>query len=772
MDPFGLSDDEAETRLQVLRKWVAQPIPTLPWTDPEPAFIGGHILIGSKHHASNVELLVSLGVTAVLNCASAGISRLPIDEFKDKGIRYAFTNIQDHHHYPILHDKKGICSKHFQDARTLHSEVKEAGGKVLFFCVAGQNRSAALAIACRLLDGEPLEDVLMLCAKQRSFILENIGFQRQIVELESVLNQLSESTSEHASKRLKTNNGDYLNVCIPRTVSFSTQSLQRSSSPEATPSVEVELLVPGLCTMDVRIPKESSIAEVKRILIDHVDRHLLAYSEKPAYVSKSWVVLAMFGYDDMYDLPLEEEAIGFNVLVARIRSMFGLNVVENGVNSIVTWNEKCRFALVIFAVVKNKEDAVEEPWFFRHEERPGAPATLLKNSLRSTHLRSWDFGSGQPYSSKQPIVFSFGEGTKDKKAFMKVSRSDAVPQQFNVPGEGGILGMGANAIVHRVEMAPILDGNGATSVKDIPDEQCLDTAVKRWFTLGKMLASLEKTSEAGMAKRLRLANSLNSDGRVQFFYGLGVALASNNKNHEEYKFETTLLARYQEEFSSYTMKKFMDDYTTVLTDAPDDARPALERLQSEFTVMKVKVLLVSLLSGFRDLTLMGVQSFDFNHLNNVLVSRDYRMVRLIDIDGNSKGSLAFPSEQPAQPSPEEGSDQLHYSKPALDIDLHLILPMVVHRLILGKGRGVAFVNRTISQIWQAKTDDAAKAIIQDVIRENFYPVRKPGSDAAVCKHISKMAEWFYALVKKHVPWSNWTRDIYDAMRCIDHLPIS
>jgi hypothetical protein len=91
---------------------------------------------------------------------------------------------------------------------------------------------------------------------------------------------------------------------------------------------------------------------------------------------------------------------------------------------------------------------------------------------------------------------------------------------------------------------------------------------------------------------------------------------------------------------------------------------------------------VSLLNGFRDLTLMGVQvrkcceirnvrffilptdsadsvfhhahgvitttnvalpwyrqAFDFNHMNNVLISRDCRKARLIDIDVNSKGSI-------------------------------------------------------------------------------------------------------------------------------------
>ena len=102
-----------------------------------------------------------------------------------------------------------------------------------------------------------------------------------------------------------------------------------------------------------------------------------------------------------------------------------------------------------------------------------------------------------------------------------------------------------------------------------------------------------------------------------------------------------MLSQYQEDFSSYTLKQFMDDYTQVLNEG--DLTPAeewrIKEMQSKFTLIKVKVLLVSLLNGFRDLTLMGVQAFDFNHMNNVLISRDCRKARLIDIDGNSKGSI-------------------------------------------------------------------------------------------------------------------------------------
>lgn len=446
--------------------------------------------------------------------------------------------------------------------------------------------------------------------------------------------------------------------------------------------------------------------------------------------------------------------------------MFGLTVIEEGANLLVHWNAKCRFALVILSVVGEERDSVQLPWLFKHTERPGAPATLLENTLRSTHLRAWDFETGQAFDSTEPIVFSFGEGLNDKRAFMNISRSNQAPQQFDAPGEGGILGMGSNAIVHRVELRPTSSKDGACDSMEGSTEQYLDAAVKRSFTLSKMVASLESKSEAGMAKRLRLANSLNKHGRVLYFYGLGLALSCNSRNHEEYKFEAVLLSRHQEEFSSYTMKNFMADYIKPPLRAPLEVQAAVKKMQADFSLIKVKELLVSLLSAFRDLTLMGVQAFDFNHLSNVLISRDYRMVRLIDIDGNSRGSIQIPCGRAA------GKPDHPFAQPALDVDLHTILPVVVQQLILGKGRGAPFVTDIVRQIWQAKADEDAKGIIRDVIQDNFYPITAPGTEDSVEKHVFKVTEWFYALLKKHFPWSNWTNDIYDAMRCIDHLPIT
>merc|ERR1719401_1639626 len=121
----------------------------------------------------------------------------------------------------------------------------------------------------------------------------------------------------------------------------------------------------------------------------------------------------MFGYNNDYDIPLEAEAVDVKVQLERMELMFGLTATLKDGKPHVTWNEKCRFALVIFSVVRvptcpGTHTGIEEmklrdhdddpskspeqvPWTFEHEERPNAPATLLQNTLSSTRLRAWDF---------------------------------------------------------------------------------------------------------------------------------------------------------------------------------------------------------------------------------------------------------------------------------------------------------------------------------------------------------------------------------------------
>ncbi|CAK0864689.1 unnamed protein product, partial [Prorocentrum cordatum] len=253
----------------------------------------------------------------------------------------------------------------------------------------------------------------------------------------------------------------------------------------------------------------------------------------------------------------------------------------------------------------------------------------------------------------------------------------------------------------------------------------------RNFSIDKMLASMAKKSEAGVAKRIRMAGAMNNRGRLLHFYGLGLCLASNADDRGEYKFEVALLSRYQADFASYTLKKFLDDYVAIDAQGLTVSRSVeIQKLQEEFSLTKVKAFFVQLLNGFRDLTLS---------------------------DGTSH---------------ELDSVQLHM--PALNVDLSLLLPRLMRCLVLGKGRGEPFVNQKVSEICRATSDEKAKGIIQVIVQENFYPhfhsVSKDVNNEME-RHLGKVVEWFHAVLLKRSPWTNWTHDLYDAMRCIDHFPI-
>lgn len=632
--------------------------------------------------------------------------------------------------------------------------------------------------------------------------------------------------------------------------------------------------MPGLRVFNVSITEESTIEVVKQELLKPLNEHLLSADLRRA--GKSWLVYTSFGVGAEFNLILEEEAVELpvqaravayliRVLVlhpslspaaatldshclqrsagavparclcpyrrrlitqrvhsnplqlVRLQSTFGLDLIgdPSSADCRVHWDSRSRFELVLFSLLPLSGDGgSHEPFTFRHEERVGAPGTLIAESLIEPYLRAWDFVGGEAYRSSTPLIFSYSDDLRSRRDFMMVSMSKPSEQQQFVEGTegaGGLLGMGANAIVHHVELEAVRKEETELaspqiaprilrreSTDDIGGQQAWDAAVKRPFSLAKMLASMENKAEAGVAKRLRMAGALNRQGRLLYFYGLGIALACNNAQRDEYKFEATLLSQFQEDFSSYTLKAFTDDYTAVtarwLPSRIEKER--VEALQERFTLIKVKVLLVSLLNGFRDLTLMGVQAFDFNHLSNVLISRDYRKARLIDIDGASKGSIQFPSQYIEGDADDdthsvgEGSSHEVLHKPALDIDLSTLLPEVVRQLMFGKGRGKPFVEEQVSRVRRAKTEEEAKAVIRTVLRENFFPELPEGlpdgaehtGDAPALdthhtatslqqKHLSKVVEWFHDVLLKRGPWSTWTNDIYDAMRCIDHLPI-
>lgn len=398
----------------------------------------------------------------------------------------------------------------------------------------------------------------------------------------------------------------------------------------------------------------------------------------------------------------------------------------------MTWEEPCHFELAIFTVTTGTSGeshaSSQAPFMFR---LPG----LTGDSVHC-RLRAWDFASGESFRSMHPAIFSFSKEPRNKRDFRDVLTSHlGDTSEAHAMDETTILGMGANAVVHRMQLSASTEW---------------DAAVKRNFSVNKMLASMAKKSEAGVAKRIRRAGAMNSRGRLLHFYGLGLCLASNADDRGEYKLEVALLSRYQAEFASYTLKQFLDDYVAIDMQGLTVARSVdIQKLQEEFSFTKVKAFLVQLLNGFRDLTLSGIQAFDFNHLNNVLISRDHMHIRLIDIDGESRGSIQFPSEYIQGADHDLDSVQLHM--PALNIDLSLLLPRLMRCLILGKGRGEPFVNQKVSEICRAKSDDIAKDIIKEIVQDNFYPHCHSVSKDIIYemeRHIEKVVEWFHAVLFK------------------------
>ena len=107
------------------------------------------------------------------------------------------------------------------------------------------------------------------------------------------------------------------------------------------------------------------------------------------------------------------------VLFSHLRNAFHLETAEVG--GCVRWNSSCRFELIVFSLESATREHV--PFSFRHQEREGAPGTLLAESIIEPHLRAWEFVTGEAYRSKTPMVFSYADDSRSKRDFMNISTS-------------------------------------------------------------------------------------------------------------------------------------------------------------------------------------------------------------------------------------------------------------------------------------------------------------------------------------------------------------
>ena len=291
----SLAEEAMEASLAMVQSLANQPVPS---SDPSPGLVGEGLYVGNKFHAADVDLLVALGVTAVLNCAPGGIRSLPIEAYQAQGIEYGFTNVaQDAHDYPILHEPDGGRSEHLAKALAFYERTRRAGGTALFFCVAGQNRSATLAVAVQLLAGHSLRFVLTACSASRPFILENPGFQRQLVELEAAVH----AAAVHAAAE----GGDSKR---PRL----TERNEEEGSGEEESVVVVELLVPGLSkTFHVPLPCEASVDEARARIINVVDDHLSrgGTGASPRRIGRAWLLFTTYQQTEGCSLVLDDAAV-------------------------------------------------------------------------------------------------------------------------------------------------------------------------------------------------------------------------------------------------------------------------------------------------------------------------------------------------------------------------------------------------------------------------------------------------------------------------------
>ena len=167
----SLAEEAMEASLAMVQSLANQPVPS---SDPSPGLVGEGLYVGNKFHAADVDLLVALGVTAVLNCAPSMCDD-PVAEYEARGWSYAAVDAQDQSSYPLL-------DQHLPAAREFLSAALDKEGVVFIHCFQGVNRSAALATAFLVeREAAPLLEVAARCFAARPIILRNGGFCKQLV---------------------------------------------------------------------------------------------------------------------------------------------------------------------------------------------------------------------------------------------------------------------------------------------------------------------------------------------------------------------------------------------------------------------------------------------------------------------------------------------------------------------------------------------------------------------------------------------------------------
>lgn len=149
---------------------------------PQPAEITKDLFLGDLDDASDIPLLESKGIGAVLNLCPEHMSdtkelRELGQQMKEKGILYQELKARDMRTFDIIH--KIVLP----DAADLMEDwIEKQGKKVLVNCFGGVNRSAVtLAGYLVLRKNEPLVPTVQKMAEMRGRVLSNRIFRLQLV---------------------------------------------------------------------------------------------------------------------------------------------------------------------------------------------------------------------------------------------------------------------------------------------------------------------------------------------------------------------------------------------------------------------------------------------------------------------------------------------------------------------------------------------------------------------------------------------------------------
>ncbi|KAJ8317695.1 hypothetical protein KUTeg_005599 [Tegillarca granosa] len=178
-----LANSAKDSNLYSVLKSFRQQVETV--SDCEPVEILPYLYLGNFQHASQLELLQRLGITALMN-----VSTNCKNHFEEH-LQYMNIEVND--------TDSADLSSWFPQAISFIDSVKERNGKVLVHCQAGVSRSATICLAYLMFTVKiGLEAAFEHVKSRRSVISPNLNFMSQLKNFEQELG-LSDQGSSNPS---------------------------------------------------------------------------------------------------------------------------------------------------------------------------------------------------------------------------------------------------------------------------------------------------------------------------------------------------------------------------------------------------------------------------------------------------------------------------------------------------------------------------------------------------------------------------------------------